>query len=146
MSPTDQPFTEAQQRRYAAEAAQRYGTTTVDAAAARWNACTPEQQEQILAEGRQIYRDLVAAMPTGVDSVATLAILARWHQHLRAFYEPTFEVLAGLGYTYGHDPEFRATFAAFHPDLPDFISSAVAVYVDALETAWLEQELHILEE
>jgi MerR family transcriptional regulator, thiopeptide resistance regulator len=85
-------------------------------------------------------------MPTGVQSEQTQAILARWHQHLRAFYEPSFELLAGLGDTYEHDPEFNAFFAAIHPDLPAFISKAVAVYVDALETAWLERDLNILEE
>lgn len=139
-------FNEEKQRRYQEEAARRYGAETVAATSARWNSYAPERQREIIEEGQRVYLDLVDVMPTGVHSEQTQAILARWHQHLRAFYEPSFEVLAGLGYTYEHDPEFHATFAAFHPDLPAFISKAVAVYVDALETAWLERELHILEE
>ena len=79
--------------------------------------------------------------PTGADSERTQAILARWHQHLRAFYEPSLETLAGLGHTYEHDPELRASFAAIHPDLPPFIAKAVAAYVAALKTRRLEQEL-----
>jgi MerR family transcriptional regulator, thiopeptide resistance regulator len=139
-------FSEEKQRQYEEEATRRYGADSVAASAGRWKSYTPAQREQIMAEGKRIYLDLVEAMPTGVESAATQAILARWHQHIRNFYEPSFEVLAGLGTIYEHDPEFHATFAAFHPELPGFFSKAVAVYVDALETAWLERELNVLEE
>lgn len=139
-------FSDEQQRQYEEEAARRYGADTVAQTAARWKRYTPEQQQQIMQQGRQIYLALAEAIPSGVQSAQTQALLARWHEHLRAFYEPSFEVLAGLGYTYEHDPEFNAFFAAIHPELPSFISQAVAVYVDALETAWLERELAILEE
>lgn len=146
MSKVFEGFSDEKQRQYEEEAARRYGAETVAATTARWNSYTPEQREQIMEEGKRVYLDLVDAMPTGVSSEQTQAILARWHQHLRAFYEPSFEVLAGLGYTYEHDPDFHAFFAAIHPELPAFIAKAVAVYVDALETAWLERELNILEE
>lgn len=139
-------FSEEQQQQYEQEAARRYGAETVAETSARWKRYTPEQQQRIMEEGGQIYRDLVDAMPGGAESEQTQAIIARWHQHLRAFYEPTFEVLAGLGHTYEHDPEFYAFFAKIHPGLPSFISRAVTVYVDALENAWLERELQILEE
>jgi DNA-binding transcriptional MerR regulator len=146
MSNVFEGFSDEKQRQYEEEAARRYGADTVAQTTARWNSYTREQQQQIMEEGGRVYRDLADAMPTGIHSEQTQAILARWHQHLRAFYEPSFEVLAGLGYTYEHDPEFNAFFAAIHPELPSFISRAVAVYVDALETAWLERELNILEE
>ena len=146
MSKVFEGFNDEQQRKYEQEASRRYGAETVAATTARWNSYSPERQREIMEEGRHVYLDLVDAMPTGTHSEQTQAILARWHQHLRAFYEPSFEVLAGLGYTYEHDPEFNAFFAAIHPDLPAFISQGVAVYVDALETAWLERELNILEE
>jgi MerR family transcriptional regulator, thiopeptide resistance regulator len=146
MSTVFEGFNEEKQRQYEEEASRRYGAETVAATTARWNSYSPERQREIMEEGRRVYLDLAESMPTGVSSEQTQAILARWHQHLRAFYEPSFELLAGLGYTYEHDPEFNAFFAAIHPDLPAFISKAVAVYVDALETAWLERELNILEE
>lgn len=146
MSKLFEGFNEEKQRQYEEEATRRYGADSVAASASRWKSYTPERREQIIAEGKRIYLDLIEAMPTGVESAATQAILARWHQHIRNFYEPSFEVLAGLGHIYEHDPEFHATFAAFHPDFPGFFSRAVAVYVDALETAWLERELNILEE
>lgn len=146
MSAVFEGFDEERQRRYEEEAARRYGAETVAATSARWNSYSPERQRAIMEEGRRVYLDLAEALPSGAHSAQTQAILARWHQHLRAFYEPSFELLAGLGYTYEHDPEFNAFFAAIHPDLPAFISRAVAVYVEALETAWLERELQAVGE
>jgi hypothetical protein len=143
MSNVFEGFSAEKQRQYEEEAARRYGAETVAQTTARWNSYTPQRQQEIMEEGGRIYRDLADAMPTGIHSEQTQAILARWHQHLRAFYEPSLEVLAGLGYTYEHDPEFNAFFAAIHPELPAFISKAVAAYVDALETSWLERELSI---
>lgn len=146
MSKVFEGFNEEKQRQYEEEATRRYGAETVAATSARWSSYSPERQREILEEGRRIYLDLADAMPTGVHSEQTQTILNRWHQHIRTFYEPSFEVLAGLGSIYEHDPDFHATFAEIHPDLPAFISKAVAVYVDALETAWLERELNMLEE
>lgn len=146
MSKVFEGFSDEQQQRYEEEAARRYGADTVTQSAARWKSYSPAQREQIMAEGRQIYLDLAAAMPTGVASAQTQALLARWHEHLCAFYEPSFELLAGLGYTYEHDAEFNAFFAAIDPALPSFIARAAAVYVERLETAWLERELNILSE
>lgn len=138
MSNVFEGFSDEQQRHYEQEAAQRYGTETVAQTVVRWNSYSSEQREQIMAEGQRVYLDLVDALPSGVESAQTQAILARWHQHIRAFYEPSVEVLAGLGHTYENDSEFNAFFAAIHPDLPAFISKAIAVYVDRLETNWLE--------
>jgi hypothetical protein len=73
-------------------------------------------------------------------------MLARWHQHLRYFYEPSLEVLGGLGNVYYDHPDFNATFTAIDPALPAFLKKAIAIYVDELETQWLEKELGILRE
>jgi DNA-binding transcriptional MerR regulator len=141
-----QGFSAEQQQHYEEEAKRRYGEEIVAQSVKRWNSYTAEQQDQIKAEGGAIYLDLVKAMPTGPASDETQAVLARWHQHLRHFYEPSLEVLGGLGQTYRDDPDFNAFFTTIHPDLPEFISKAIAVYVDKLETAWLERELGILQE
>jgi hypothetical protein len=55
-------------------------------------------------------------------------------------------VLEGLGNLYYDHPEFNATFTAIDLALPGFLQKAIAVYVDELETQWLEQELGILKE
>ncbi|MCC7358716.1 MAG: TipAS antibiotic-recognition domain-containing protein [Anaerolineales bacterium] len=147
MSPDQdfQPHSADQQAKYEAEAVNRWGDT-VKQTARLWNTYTEEQRAAIMAEGSATYTALVAAMPTGPDSPEVQALLARWHQHLRYFYEPSIETLAGLGQMYHDDPDFNATFAALHPDLPAFLQQAIAKYVDTLETRWLEQELGLLKE
>jgi MerR family transcriptional regulator, thiopeptide resistance regulator len=139
-------FSEEKQKEYEQEAARRWGKDTVQQSVNRWNSYSDTQKKAIQDEGGQVYLDLVAAMPTGHDSDQTQAILVRWHEHIRYFYEPSIEVLGGLGKGYYEDPDFNAFFARIHPDLPEFISKGIAVYVDKLETAWLERELEILEE
>jgi hypothetical protein len=63
---------------------------------------------------------------------AVQAVVGRWHQHLRAFYEPTPAILRGLGQAYAEEPRFSAFFAAIHPDLPAFLGQAIDAYVDTL--------------
>ena len=60
------------------------------------------------------------------------ALVARWHQHLRYFYEPTPEILRGLGGAYAEDPTFAEFFARFDPALPDFLHQAIDIYCDRL--------------
>lgn len=138
-------FSEEQQQRYQAEAEQQWGDTARESARL-WKSYGPEKQAAILEEGGRIYQDLAAHMSEGPDSPTVQALLARWHQHLRHFYEPTIEVLGGLGDMYNDHPDFNATFTAIHPDLPPFLKQAIGHYVDALETEWLERELGILKE
>lgn len=141
-----QGFTEEKQKEYEQEAMRRYGEESVKQTTKRWNSYTEAEKEQIKNQGKEIYLGLAAAIPSGPTSEQTQALLAQWHEHLRNFYEPSIEVLGGLGQTYKDDPDFSAFFAAIHPDLPDFLSKAIAVYVDKLETQWLERELGILQE
>ncbi len=69
-------------------------------------------------------------MDQGADSEAVQAIMARWHDHLRYFYEPTPEILRGLGHLYNSHPDFIANFQKLHPDLPAFMEQAVTYYCD----------------
>ena len=123
-------FDEAKQKEYTAEAERRWDAQTVRQSNERWNRLNKDEKQAILQEGNQIYSDMVAQLGSAPDSAAVQAIVARWHQHMRHFYEPTFDILRGLGQGYAHDPAFRATFAAMHPDLPDFLQAAIAVYCD----------------
>jgi MerR family transcriptional regulator, thiopeptide resistance regulator len=126
-------FSEEKQKQYEQEAMQQYGEETVKASIKRWNSYTPAQKEQIKAEGGAVYNDLVAAMDKGAESPEVQAILARWHQHIRYFYEPTVDVLRGLGHLYSENPDFIATMQQFHPDLPAFLRPAIDHYCDTLE-------------
>ncbi|MBK8901139.1 MAG: MerR family transcriptional regulator [Anaerolineaceae bacterium] len=123
-------FDEAKQKEYAAEAERRWDAKKVRESNERWNGLTREQKAEIMQEGSQVYSDMVAQLGSAPDSEVVQAIVARWHQHIRHFYEPTLDTLRGLGQGYAHDPAFRATFTAMHPDLPDFLHEAITVYCD----------------
>ena len=129
-------FTEEEEKRYYQEARERYDSREVDASYKRWNQNTAAEKQRIKEEGNAIYTDLVALMHTGVDSPEVQAVIARWHQHLRHFYEPGVERLLGLGQLYVESPDFAAFFRALHPDLPEFMREAITLYCETLrETA-----------
>jgi len=125
-------FTEEKQKQYEQEMAEKYDQDLVRESVRRWGSYTPAQKEAIKAEGGAIYQDLVALMPKGPNHPEVQRVLARWHQHLRYFYEPPLEVLRGLGQLYNTHPDFIANFQRFHPDLPAFLEQAITVYCDAL--------------
>ncbi len=138
-------FSAEKQKQYEEEAVNLWGEA-VRESHKLWNSYTDQEKEAIVQEGGDIYNEIAANMAKGPTSPEIQALLARWHQHLRNFYEPSIEVLGGLGNMYHDHPDFNDTFTAIHPDLPAFLKQAIAAYVDELETRWLEQELGILRE
>jgi DNA-binding transcriptional MerR regulator len=121
-------FSEEQQKAYEEEAQRRWGESKVKESTRRWGSYSEEKKRQIMQEGRDLYLDLVAAMPSGPSSPQAQGGIARWHQHLRYFYEPTQEILLGLGDLYNDDPEFNAFFNRIHPELAGFMREAIRVY------------------
>lgn len=126
-------FDEAKQKAYAEEAERRWDPKLVRQSNQRWNQLSDDQKKGIMQEGNQIYLDMIAQLGNSPESDDVQAIVARWHQHIRHFYEPNFATLRGLGQGYATDPAFRATFEAMHPDLPDFLQVAITVYCDRNE-------------
>lgn len=139
-------FSEEKQKQYEQEAMRQWGEANVKESIQLWNSYSKQRQAEIMQEGSRIYQELAAHMDRGPHSPEVQALLARWHQHLRYFYEPSLEVLRGLGNAYNEHPDFNATFTAIHPDLPPFLQQAITHYVDVLETEWLERELGLLKE
>ena len=90
------------------------------------------QKQQIFAESQQIYTDLIAQIGQAPASPAVQANIARWHQHLRYFFEPLTEVLRALGAGYTDDPGFSETFRKMHPKLAAFMRAAIEIYCDRL--------------
>jgi MerR family transcriptional regulator, thiopeptide resistance regulator len=122
-------FSEEEQEKLALEAEQMYDPEVVRASNRRWKAYGKEKQQAILAEGNQIYTDMIAAMPKGADSSEAQAIVARWRSHMDYFWTPSPEQLVGLADGYVHDSRFRANFDAMHPQLAEFMLDAVRAYV-----------------
>jgi MerR family transcriptional regulator, thiopeptide resistance regulator len=126
-------FSEEKQKQYEQEAIEQFGEDAVRPSIQRWNSYSAEKKQQIMTESGAIYTDLIGVMDKGPASADVHAILARWHQHMRYFYEPSLETLRGLGQHYNSHPEFHATFEKMHPDLPQFLEEAIGIYVDKLE-------------
>lgn len=136
-------FSDEKQKEYEREARLQWGPDTVNASIKRWKGYTQAQREAIAEEGNQVYNDLADALEAGksAQSDEVRAILVRWHHHIRYFYEPTLDILRGLGGGYNSHPDFIANFQKLHPDLPAYLETAITQYVDDLETAELERML-----
>lgn len=134
-------FSDEQQKDYEREIRLEYGADTVKESVKRWGSYTQTQKQAILDEGNVIYASIVTAIEakTPADSIDTL--MRRWHEHIRYFYEPTLEILRGLGDMYTTHPDFIANFAQLHPDLGEYMKEAITHYVDELEYAEIERML-----
>lgn len=130
-------FSDEKQKEYERLARLQYDPVIVNESVKRWKSYTEADRKKIGEEGNQVYSDLLTALEAGTSpqSAEVQAILQRWHNHLRYFYEPTLEILRGLGEHYNSDPAFIATFQKLHPDLPGYLQEGITTYVDDLETA-----------
>ena len=138
-----QAFSDEKQKEYEREVRLQYDPQIVNQSVKRWNGYTQAQKEAIGSEGNQVYSDMVDAIEAGKEpaSEEVQAILKRWHDHLRYFYEPTLDILRGLGDLYTTHPDFIANFGKIHPDLADYMRTGINQYVDDLEYAEIERML-----
>ena len=125
-------FSDEQQEEYAKEAEQRWDPALVRESNRRWKAMSKDEQKAQVAEGNAIYRDLAALMDRDPADPAVQAVMVRWHQNIRQFYEPTPEILRGLGDLYVQDARFTANIDRVAPGLAAYMQRAIAVYVDGL--------------
>jgi DNA-binding transcriptional MerR regulator len=124
-------FTPEEEEKYAREAEEMYDPETVRESNRKWKAYGKKRQRAILAEGKQIYIEMIAAMPKGASSPEVQALIERWRAHMDYFWTPNLEQLLGLADGYVNDPRFRATYDAMDPQLAEFMRDAVRLYVDA---------------
>ncbi len=122
-------FSEQEQEQYAAEAEQLYDPETVRELNRKWKAYSAAKKESIMAEGKAIYTDMIAAMPKGAASPEVQAIVERWRKHMDYFWTPNLDQLLALANGYNDDPRFKANFDKMHPQLAEFMREAVKVYV-----------------
>lgn len=130
-------LSDEQQKDYEREIRLQQGPDLVNVSTRNWNGYSKVQREVIFEEGNLLYQEITNAIETekSAHSVEVQELMARWHQHIRYFYEPTLEVLRGLGQLYNSHPDFIANFSQLHPDLARFMETAIDQYVDDLETA-----------
>ena len=123
-------FSEEEQEKYALEAEQLYDPETVRESNRKWKAYSAAKKEAVMAEGKAVYLDMIAAMPKGASSAEVQAIVERWRRHMDYFWTPNLEQLLGLANGYNVDPKFKANFDKIHPQLAEFMLEAVKVYVE----------------
>ena len=123
-------FNEEQQAEYEKEAMQMYDPETVKASNRKWKSYSTAEKQRIGEEGNAVYQDLVLAMPKGPASPEAQACIERWRKHMDYFWTPNLDQLLGLANLYNDDPRFKANFDKVHPDLAEFMRSAVTVYVE----------------
>ena len=123
-------FSEEKQKEYEVEVRRRWGENAFEGVI-DWNSYSQEEKKKILAEGQAVQRDMAALIGKAADDAAVQAVVARWHQHMRYFYDPSEERMLGLGQMYVDDPEFNATFTRIHPGLAEFFNAAIQCYVAA---------------
>ena len=85
---------------------------------------------RVRAEGEAVDAAMAAALAAGEDpsSASVQALMARKFEHLRAFYEPTMQMFAGLGKMYTDDERFKAHYEAIALGLADYMRRAMAAY------------------
>lgn len=122
-------FSEEKQEEYARQAEQMYDPETVRESNRKWKGYSAEKKQAILNEGKQVYLDMIAAMPKGADSPETQAIVECWRAHMDYFWTPDLGQLQALAAGYVDDPRFKANFDQMHPQLAEFMREAVKIYV-----------------
>jgi hypothetical protein len=134
-------FSDKKQKQYERVARLQYGPDIVNESIKLWNSYTKEQQQAIQEQGGQIYHEIANAIDSGLSaqSAEVQAHVVRWHDHLRNFYEPTLEILRGLGEIYQSELGFITFFEKIHAELPEYLAEAITQYVNDLENAELER-------
>lgn len=127
-------FSEEQQAAYAREAEELYDPELVRESNRRWASYSQDEKQAVMQEMGQVYTDLAALSGRDPADPAVQAVMARWHQSIRRFYEPAPEVLRGLGELYNQDARFTANFDRVQPGLAAYAQRAINVYVDGLES------------
>jgi len=126
-------FSDEEQDKYAHEAEKIYDPETVKASNRLWNSYSSEKKTQILDEGNQVYKDMLAAMPLGAQSAEVQACVERWRKHMDYFWTPSLFQLVGLAENYNNQPGFKANFDKIDPRLAAFMLEAVKIYVSKVE-------------
>lgn len=125
-------WTEENQPKFEQEIREKYGEHAMDGVV-EWNSYTKEKKAAIMAEGQANMLAMSNLMDRLPQDAEVQAEVARWHQHLKYFYDPTIERMRGLGQMYVDDPRFGSVYEKVKPGLSHFMKKAIDAYCDRLE-------------
>jgi DNA-binding transcriptional MerR regulator len=125
-------WTEEKQPEFEQEIRQKYGEHAMDEVI-DWNSYTKEKKAVIMAEGEANMQSMAFLMYLPPDSPEVQEAVARWHKHMKYFYDPSIERMRGLGQMYVDDPRFNVMYEKVRKGLALFMKQAIDVYCDRLE-------------
>jgi MerR family transcriptional regulator, thiopeptide resistance regulator len=106
----------------------RWGEKTLEESEKRVLKMGKEKFVELQAEGQEIFTAISRKMAGGAGSPQVQNLVRQWRQWLENFHHYSDEAVLGLGQIYSQDPEFAEFFRKIHPDLPQFMTSAVEYY------------------
>jgi DNA-binding transcriptional MerR regulator len=125
-------WTEEKQPEFEKEIREKYGDHAMNDVI-DWNSYTKEQKAKIIAEGEANMQSMAFLMYLPPESREVQEAVARWHQHMKYFYDPSVERMRGLGQMYVDDPRFNTLYEKVRKGLALFMKQAIDVYCDRLE-------------
>lgn len=139
-------FNQAQQKENEEIISELFGEEKVKESNENFNRLSSKEQNQVLNECQLIFEQLAKYIHEDKSEQEINDLLVEWHIWIKKFFNPSLEVLRGLGLMYAAVPEFREFFEAIDPELPDFLPKVINTYVEELEDKWLEEQYNVLEE
>lgn len=91
-----------------------------------------EDYQGAVAENETLNRELVKVMVEGLDPADPRVqdVVRQHYEFVCKHWTPNRSAYLGLGEMYLDHPEFRAHYAAFHPDLPIFLVRAMRIFAE----------------
>jgi len=125
-------WTEEKQPEFEKEIRQKYGEHAMDNVI-DWNSFTKEQKAAIIAEGQANIQAMADLMDQPASSPDVQAVVTRWHQQIKYFYDPSIERMRGLGQMYIENARFMANYENVRIGLALFMKQGIDEYCDSLE-------------
>jgi MerR family transcriptional regulator, thiopeptide resistance regulator len=121
-------FSDEQIEKYREEVRRRWGENTLNESEARITGMGKDKFGAIQAEGSAIFKTISLNISRGADSPEVQEQIVKWRRWLENFSSYSDEAVLGLGRVYSQHAEFAAFFRKIHPDLPEFLTSAIEYY------------------
>jgi len=117
---------------YEKEAKERWGNTDAyKQSQERWGSLSPEQQAQLLEDGKAAQRKMVELMSEGPESPAIQAMIDDQYRGINEqFYDCSLEMFLALAEMSVSDERYATYYRKFHPELPEFHLKAVQIYCE----------------
>lgn len=124
-------FSKEQIERYKREVREKYDPDLVAESNRQVKKMSKAQWKAVGAEGDAVTRELAAlAADHAPADPAVQTVIARHHAWIENFYPCNAATYAGLGQLYTDNPEFRAHYDNFRPDLADFMRAAMVYFAE----------------